>query len=90
LHWHPVGGSGAVFTWTVTHRAFHPMFDAELPYIAAIVTLDEGPRLLAMLRDVEPEGVVADMRVRVAFEQRAGNTAVAVFVPAPVVAGEPA
>jgi uncharacterized OB-fold protein len=58
------------------------MFDAENPYIAAIVTLDEGPRLLTMLRDIEQDAVAAGLRVSVDFERRENDTAVAIFVPA--------
>ena len=76
-----MAGTGNLFTWTVTHRSFHPMFEAEVPYVAAIVTLDEGPRLLTMLRDVDPADLVAGLRVAVEFEARQPDAVVAVFAP---------
>jgi uncharacterized OB-fold protein len=50
--------------------------------VIAIIELDEGPRLAAVLREVEPtpDGVQLDMRVVAKFEQRAGQS-VPCFVP---------
>ena len=45
--WQPVGGTGRVFTWTVTHRPTDPAFADELPYAIVVVELDEGPRVSA-------------------------------------------
>jgi uncharacterized OB-fold protein len=83
MAWQRVTGTGAVFTWAITHRSFHPMFADEVPYIAAIVTLDEGPRLLTMLREIDADGLVAGLRVTVDFEARDNGATVAVFVPDP-------
>ena len=39
-------GVGRVYTFAVYHTAYHPGFDADLPYTTAVVELDEGPHLL--------------------------------------------
>jgi uncharacterized OB-fold protein len=45
-------GEGAVYSWIVVHRAFHPAFAGDVPYTVAMVDLDEGPRVVAWLQDV--------------------------------------
>jgi uncharacterized OB-fold protein len=35
-------GRGRVHSWTVAHHPFHPGFKEELPYIVAIVDLEEA------------------------------------------------
>jgi uncharacterized OB-fold protein len=82
LEWSLTTGRGSVFSWTVTHRPFHPAFAGETPYLCVIVTLDEGPRVLSMLRDIDIDGVAGGLRVAVDFEAREGGSMVAVFVPA--------
>jgi uncharacterized OB-fold protein len=79
--WQPASGHGTIFTWAVTHRPFHPAFSDETPYICAIITLDEGPRVLSMLRDIADDAVVDGLPVSVEFELREGDSLVAIFVP---------
>ena len=43
--WIEASGRGRVHSWTVAHHPFHPGFKAELPYIVAIVDLEEGVRM---------------------------------------------
>lgn len=49
--WSPASGRGAVFSWTVTHRAFDPGWAHEIPYATLVVEMDEGLRLVGALRD---------------------------------------
>jgi len=44
VEWIDASGRGAVHSWTVAHRAFHPAFKADLPYTLVTVDLEEGPR----------------------------------------------
>lgn len=65
----PVSGLGTVFTYTVNHHAFHPA--VPLPYVIAIVELDEGPglRIATNIVDCEPDSVTTGMPVEVRFER---------------------
>ena len=42
--WIEASGRGRVHSWTVAHHPFHPGFKEELPYIVAIVDLDDAGR----------------------------------------------
>jgi uncharacterized OB-fold protein len=79
--WVKATGRGKVLTWTVVHRAFHPAFAEELPFVVAIVTLDEGVRMTANLRGVKPEDVKGDMEVEVFFEKLTENINLPQFRP---------
>ena len=67
--WVKASGRGKVLTWTVVHRIFHPAFGEEVPYVVAIVLLDEGARMVANLRGTKSADIKADMPVEVIFEE---------------------
>jgi uncharacterized OB-fold protein len=55
-------GRGSVHSFTVVHRA-PPEFAAEAPYVVALIDLEEGPRMMSRLLDVEPAAVAVGMPV---------------------------
>lgn len=80
----PVSGLGSVFTYTVNHQPFNPA--VPLPYVIAIVELDEQPglRIAANIVDCQPDSVRVGLPVEVRFERQDhdGETLYApVFVP---------
>lgn len=53
---------GKVLSWTVIRNA--PLgYERFVPYIVALLELDDGIRLLSQVVDVEPEAVKAGMKV---------------------------
>lgn len=74
-------GRGFVYSYIINQRDMPGMAPAS-PSVIALVELDEGPRLVAALSEVDPTpaGVQLDLRVAVRFEQR-GDQAVPYFVP---------
>jgi hypothetical protein len=66
---HIASGLGKVFTFAVYHVAYHAGFAAELPYVAAVVALDEGPHLMTNIVGCRPEEVKCDLRVKVVWEE---------------------
>jgi len=61
-------GRGRVYSYVVYHRAYHPGFEKDVPYVVALVELDEGPRLLTNIIGITPEEVTCDMPVEVEWE----------------------
>jgi hypothetical protein len=57
--WAPVSGRGVVYTFTVTHRAFHPAWADRVPYAVATVEIEQGIR---MVSDLPPEDT-AEVRI---------------------------
>ncbi|MET9210399.1 MULTISPECIES: bifunctional MaoC family dehydratase N-terminal/OB-fold nucleic acid binding domain-containing protein [unclassified Nocardia] len=65
-------GTGTVFSFVVHHAPKVP--GRELPFVVALVELDEGVRMLGELRGIEPGEVAVGVPVRVAFEKLADGT----------------
>ena len=66
--WTPVSGRGRVFSFTVTHRAFHPSWAERLPYALITVELEEGVRMVSDLPDDQTDDVEIGRAVEVFFE----------------------
>ncbi len=79
--WTPVSGRGKVFSFVTYHRVYHPAFAKAVPYVVALVELDEGPRLLTNIVGVPPQQVACDMPVQVTFDDYDDNVAVPKFTP---------
>jgi uncharacterized protein len=77
LEWQTVSGKGEVYSYTVVHRAPSPAFAAEVPYVVAVVALQEGPHLMTNVSG-PPDSVRIGMPVTVAFREFEG-TVVPVF-----------
>ncbi|HXY94114.1 MAG TPA: Zn-ribbon domain-containing OB-fold protein [Acidimicrobiia bacterium] len=77
-----VSGRGSVYSFTVVRQAFDPAFLAELPYVVALVELDEQPglRVLTNIVECDVDAVEIGMAVEVTFEARDG-TAIPQFRP---------
>jgi uncharacterized OB-fold protein len=80
--WVDASGRGTVFSFVVVHRVYHPGFASKVPYVVAIIELDEGPRILSNVVGIPPEEVRCDMPVRVTFQERRGDMTIPQFVPA--------
>src|SRR5437588_7844697 len=70
--WKEASGRGRVYTFTVVHQNDLPPFNERVPYVVAIVELEEGVRMTSNIEGVAPEDVRCDMAVQGAFrgEQR--------------------
>lgn len=68
MQWRPARGTGEVHTYTVFHHAYLPWLADRLPYVLAVVRLDEGPFLHTNVRGCDPAEVTVGMRVEVTFE----------------------
>ena len=61
--WREASGQGTVHTYTVIRQNWAPPFRDELPYVVAMVELDEGPRMMTNITHCRPEDVHIGMRV---------------------------
>ena len=66
--WIKASGKGTVYTYTVYHHAFHPAFKEDLPYVTAIIKLEEGPHFLSNIVGCDPDAVHCDMPVEVTWD----------------------
>ncbi|MFD5129526.1 Zn-ribbon domain-containing OB-fold protein [Streptomyces olindensis] len=62
--WETASGRATLYTWSVVHRNDLPPFADRTPYVAAVVDLAEGPRMMTELVGVggpAAEGPAADL-----------------------------
>ena len=67
MEWREVSGHGEIYSFTIVRRAPEPAFESDLPYVVALVQLDEGPRILSTVEADDVESIQIGMRVRVHF-----------------------
>lgn len=80
--WTPLIGHGCVYSWIVVHQSQHPAFNADTPYVVAIIELDEGPRLHTRLVDCANHDIHIGMPVEVVFERVNDEISLPMFRPA--------
>jgi uncharacterized OB-fold protein len=80
--WTPVSGRGTVFSFVVFHRVYHPAYEGDVPYVVALIALEEGPRMLSNVVAIPPDEVRCDMAVKVVFDDIADGVALPKFAPA--------
>lgn len=78
--WRASSGHGRLYSFTVVHHPTHRALADDVPYVVAVVELDEGPHLVTGLRGCEPDDVAVDMPVHVVFVD-AGPQKLPYFVP---------
>jgi uncharacterized protein len=66
-------GRGTVFSYVVHHAPKVP--GRQLPFVVALVELEEGVRMLGELRGIEPDKVEVGLPVQVDFEKLDDETA---------------
>jgi uncharacterized OB-fold protein len=83
LQWQAAAGEGTIYTFTLIRQNGHPFFKERLPYVLALVDLDEGFRLMTHVVGVDDpdRDVHVGQRVRLDWEDQ-GELALPVFRPA--------
>jgi uncharacterized OB-fold protein len=86
--WTPMSGRGRLFSWVVVRHAFLPQFASEVPFVSALVALDEDPgvRLVTRIVDVDAVDLRFEMPLRVVyrplrFDGISGAVTAPLFVP---------
>jgi len=79
LEWIDASGRGTVHSFTVIRRAPMESFAGRVPYVVALVDLEEGPRMMSnIVGDDALETRIGDA-VRVCFEDRGGGAKIPQF-----------
>lgn len=71
MEWRPASGRGTIFAFNVHRRAFDPSF--EVPYIYALIELEEGPMFATNIIDCRPEDVRVGETVKIVFRHQGGT-----------------
>jgi uncharacterized OB-fold protein len=83
--WRPASGRATLYTWSVVHRNDLPPFGDRVPYVAAVVDLAEGPRMMTEVVGCPEAELRIGMELYVAFRAADGGDGVSVpvFRPGP-------
>lgn len=79
--WITARGRGKIYTYAVYHVPFHEAFKDSLPYVTAVIELDEGPRVLSRITGCDIEDIRCDMPVKVAWRETSGGYVLPEFIP---------
>ena len=82
IQWYSASGKGTVWTFTVTHQNRTPGFAEDVPYVLALVELEEGVRMFTNIVECEPRDVKIGMAVEVTFVQANDQISIPYFKPA--------
>lgn len=89
--WTAVSGRGRLYSWAVVRRAFLPAFADKVPFVSALVSLEEdvAVRIVSYVVDCDPAALVAGQPVQAVFRPLSFSTVpgrsvvVPMFVPQP-------
>jgi len=76
LEWVEATRAGRLVTFAVVHRTADQAFAGDVPYVFAVVELDEGPRLTVTVVDTPLDTLRCDMPVMIVFTEIAPDVTV--------------
>jgi len=82
VEWVEASGRATLYTWSTVFMNDLPPFNERLPYIAAVVDLEEGPRVMTSLVECDGADLSIGMSLVVRFTAIDENTTAPVFTPA--------
>ena len=81
IRWVKASGKGTVWTFTVTRQNRTPGFAEDVPYVLALVELEEGVKMFTNIVECEPGDVRIGMPVEVTFVQATDQVSIPYFKP---------
>lgn len=75
-------GRATLYTYSTVYRNELPPFSERVPYVAAVVELEEGPRLMTNVIDCDPAALRIGMDLQVDFAALSDEVSAPVFRPA--------
>ncbi len=81
LTWVDASGNGTVYSFTIVENNPPSAFINDVPYVVAVVRLEEGVQMLSNIVGCDPADVRCDMPVRVTFEKLNDEFTLPKFTP---------
>jgi uncharacterized protein len=81
VEWIKASGRAKVLSYTIVHRPVSAAFKEHVPYVVALVTLDEGPTMMTNIIDVAPDQISVGMPLTVVFEDWTDAISIPKFRP---------
>ena len=81
LEWVEASGRGVVRSFTILRQAISPAYADDVPYVVALIRLEEGPTMMSNVVDCDAESVHIGMAVEVLFSAYTDEITVPQFRP---------
>jgi uncharacterized protein len=81
VEWVNASGRGKVYTFTIARRPSGPAFKADVPYVVALVELEEGPRLMTNIVTSRVEDVRIGQAVKAVYDDVTDEVTLVKFAP---------
>jgi hypothetical protein len=82
VEWAEASGAATLYTWSVVHRNDLPPFGERVPYVAAVVDLAEGPRMMTNVVECEFDALEMGMALEAVFHPISDEFTIVQFRPA--------
>lgn len=82
VSWQPACGKATLYTHSTVFVNDLPPFNEQVPYVAAVVDLEEGPRMMTQIIDCAVEDLEIGMPLEMTFREVTDEVSIAVFRPA--------
>jgi uncharacterized OB-fold protein len=79
--WEEASGRATLYTYSIVRRNDLPPFNERVPYVAAVVDLDEGPRMMTNVEGCDEDDLQIGMPLLVDFRVETDEVTVPVFRP---------
>lgn len=76
--WQLMSGFAKIYSFVVVHQAMVPGY-SEVPYVLALVELEEGPRMTTRIINCDPSEVSIGLQVQLFFEDITDTVSLPVF-----------
>jgi uncharacterized OB-fold protein len=80
--WEEASGRATLYTWSVVRRNDLPPWGERVPYVAAVVDLEEGPRMMTNVEGVDFDALAIGMPLVVDFRPETDDITAPIFRPA--------
>lgn len=82
VSWEEASGRATLYTWSVVRRNDLPPWGERVPYVAAVVDLEEGPRMMTNVEGAELTELSIGMPLVVDFRPETDDITAPIFRPA--------
>ena len=79
VSWKQASGRATLYTYSIVHQNDLPPFNERVPYVAAVVELDEGPRVMTNIEGTPFDELRVGMAVTVDFRPLDDEITIAIF-----------
>ncbi|WP_342641057.1 Zn-ribbon domain-containing OB-fold protein [Rhodoligotrophos ferricapiens] len=80
--WFKASGRGTVYSWIVVqHPVPREVYGQDVPYVVALIDLEEGVRMVSNVIGLDPHAIIGNMPVEVTFEEGQGGVVLPKFKP---------